>query len=828
MSLEEAIRAGRGEVVAWLRGKDEASRRASAPAVLKLYKSTSGAYQGPEREINRAASVAMMGVATMAELRKARLDLALEQEEVFAVLRDRRPDWLTEWAAFSLERQPHGFRWLFVRRLEDEGLCQRPDGEGYWLGMIQAAGRDGALALVERYPELDLWRLFEVEGAGEFSLAAFDKYTADERGWAHGLRELSRRGLLERSRLLDASLQALGRDFEQFRAGWFSRFHDLLEPSLEERQARVGAYVGLLGSRIGPTVSFALRALNGLAVEVVEPLAPALTAREKGTALAALKLLSASNSPRVALVAAEGLGHAATEVQKAAWKLVSERGTGTDTALRGAVQERVEGVSATLAPTIRTWLGAPSSQSSPAPLPASPREGRQPVIPVADGDELLELLSRLLETGEPALDLERAMDGVSRLCAENPGKAGAPLLKRAEQRLKRPAGRCQTEMARLAVAWLGRRLSPRPEDYQVQLGSFLSARVDELCARVVVGRNAPLAALPAWSDGRVDPAGIQLPADPLDLAQALLRLAPGRGDGPGEGGDALRFATGGTAQVGPTAPLWAAAARARCPHSDCAEVEARHPGLGNACQPGFAIFEEHNHLWVRLTGLSLPEPMLQLPTLLVWASSGDDTPADRRWQATIWPNGRPAWWARGSLALGNNLDWWEADWADVVYLESLLEPVPLEVHGRRLLALGLAAKEAGQSGMAIDALAAALSQGRVDPRELAATFAELNELLKPARWARTLAETARVSEAVAAQVYDLLERHLALAPPAGELVELLVELGAGLERSLVDPLAREALASLKGSGKAARAAKIALSQQVSGLAQNPSVSSKLT
>ena len=58
------------------------------------------------------------------------------------------------------------------------------------------------------------------------------------------------------------------------------------------------------------------------------------------------------------------------------------------------------------------------------------------------------------------------------------------------------------------------------------------------------------------------------------------------------------------------------------------------------------------------------------------------------------------------------------------------------------------------------------------------------------------------------QVYDLLERHLALAPPAGELVEL----GARLERSLVDPVAREALASLKGSGKAARAAKIALSQ----------------
>ena len=64
--------------------------------------------------------------------------------------------------------------------------------------------------------------------------------------------------------LLDASLEALSRDFVQMRSGWFSRFHEELKPSLDERAARVDRYLLLLGSTIAPTVSFAVKALQKL------------------------------------------------------------------------------------------------------------------------------------------------------------------------------------------------------------------------------------------------------------------------------------------------------------------------------------------------------------------------------------------------------------------------------------------------------------------------------------------------------------------------------------------------------------------------------------
>jgi hypothetical protein len=47
----------------------------------------------------------------------------------------------------------------------------------------------------------------------------------------------------------DATLDALGRGFSAFRAGWFMRFHDALEPTDAERRERLRAYLDLLASR---------------------------------------------------------------------------------------------------------------------------------------------------------------------------------------------------------------------------------------------------------------------------------------------------------------------------------------------------------------------------------------------------------------------------------------------------------------------------------------------------------------------------------------------------------------------------------------------------
>src|SRR5262249_28739655 len=136
--------------------------------------------------------------------------------------------------------------------------------------------------------EREVWRLFEVEGNGEFSLAARDKYSRNEATWEAGLVALAAEESLPRARLLDASLDALQRDFAQFRAGWFSRFHEALEPTIEERSERRERYLDLVSSKIPPTMSFALSALSKLdrvnrlpSAAIIERIGPALAARAK-------------------------------------------------------------------------------------------------------------------------------------------------------------------------------------------------------------------------------------------------------------------------------------------------------------------------------------------------------------------------------------------------------------------------------------------------------------------------------------------------------------------------------------------------------------------
>ena len=96
-----------------------------------------------------------------------------------------------------------------------------------------------------------------------------------------------------------------------------------------------------------------------------------------------------------------------------------------------------------------------------------------------------------------------------------------------------------------------------------------------------------------------------------------------------------------------------------------------------------------------------------------------ETAADLRWVLTVWPMQRESWFARAVPGFAGNLDWWEAAWSNRTLLEPLLDPdVPLRPMALLMLALGLAAKEPGESGLATDALIAAIDDGRLDAGKL--------------------------------------------------------------------------------------------------------------
>jgi hypothetical protein len=372
----------------------------------------------------------------------------------------------------------------------------------------------------------------------------------------------------------------------------------------------------------------------------------------------------------------------------------------------------------------------------------------------------------------------------------------------------------------------------------------------------------PLWSAPTHRGGWIDPlvlvqrlvAWQKLGEEPpaIDAALALLRLAPDNrqqalkqlGKQPGEFADAVRYALGGEAKIGKSAALWVAAARARNPLADDPAVEKRFPGLGpdagTAARHAWKFKADpwkHDdqsgvHYRFQLT-TTPPEPKTivgefvdsELVSMLMHHKSryhGEGLGVeDVRWSASWWPAGSEAHFAAGARYLADNLDWWSAEWANKTYLESLLDAdAPLGEMGTLVLCLGLSAKEPGEHTLAADALAAAISDGRVDGRCLAPTMARLLTTagVKPGRWAKVFASVARISPLHAHVVRLTLENTLAeagkgLADPPQDLhhlLELLTELLAECGAAMTSSAARETLERLRGSGKAGKAAKAVL------------------
>ncbi len=827
----------------------------------------------------RAARLAVLGTATLAEIEALGL-LAVppsdEEDAAVALVVALDPSWRPEWAEAIVAVATQ--RFSLARRLVRDGVCRKPTSDAYTLGLLERAtfqhGR-GLRPLGEQLlddPGLledEVYRLFVVEGSGELSLAAHDKYSGAPQRWDSMLADLAARGHLSRVRLLDLSLEALARDTPQFRAGWFSRFHEMLAPTAHERAQRTERYLQLLASRIPPTVTFAVQALGELVgAGLLEPgalidhLVPALRSRTRKTAEGALRLLDRSTRDpahrrAAVLAAAEALAHEATEVQERALRMIEAADLRSDDELRETVARHQPAVSATLRPRVAAWFGEPREEPAVvagAAVPAARREGLRAMEEIRDQGELLDHLAHLLEDPGDADEIERVLAGVSRLPAP-PAAAAAPLLKRARS-LLHEAGRAEVErfaaceLARLAVAWIAGEGVPRVTAIAHGARPFVAGRLAAITSRAALRQVRSLLSAPTHAGGFIDPLTLVerwragTGNDPWDLVLALLRLAgDGRADAlaaardvPGETGAALRHALGAPGlPIGPSAWLWIAAARARDPRTDDTAVETRHPGLGagagyagrflarhesTTSNHGGRVYTHHTLRVDREPVVPAEVPALHLSVLLHAVAAGrrwygpsiaGSDASEIRWSFTLWPGHPEPLFAEGVELLAVHRD--GSQRALATYLEPLLQPhTRLGPNAARLLALGLAAKETSARGLATDALVTMIEDGRYDVEVLGAPMAALlpTGMVKPARWAKALAEVARVTPGHARAVAALLVRALRGAPPRdlapllGLLVELFAEHGGSVGDSEV--LAQLAVVAAQ-DGKAGQQAR---------------------
>ncbi|MEO1112662.1 MAG: DUF6493 family protein [Pseudomonadota bacterium] len=855
----------------------QGDRRPHAKAVAKLY--SDHVLFGFEQRGDKATRprdrdaviVGLFATATLSELKKlgfVPMPASVPIQDVFRVL---ELDFAQGLVDHLVEQNPHAIG--NAAPLWQDGLARRPESDGIILGYYgiwhERWGVDEEVLLSR-----DVWRFFEVEGGGEFSLANHDKFAKQGTPtWSDRLIGYAEAGKLDRQRLLDASLDALERDFGQYRAGWYSRFHTALAPTKEEISARAGRYLGLLSSSVPPTVSFALKFVQAAdKSDLLDPgkllssLEPALQARSKGTVLAALKLVerAAARDKKIRSEAAKAVTLALVSedagVQKAALDVIEKLSDDDEGKVHVLLADYVDLVAPSLRSRIAGMAGRAVQQC--AGESTDPVEPVQAVVisPPEGADEALALYLSVLEAPRDPIDVERAIDGMSRFGAalrENETLL-SPLKKRARQVWARPGG----VGVRAALALTGRALCEglpigsltgeeggRETDVLVdetRMQSLHLARNSDMLDRILAGVSLPLLSLPGDSSGAItatvlcerlqiySTAGV-LPGT-ADLSLALMRLdAETAGltadlSRTSEAERAFAYAMGNDVEVGPTPDLWAAAWQARRPVREDSRIAVlfgkRYPDCGVPAQMALDVVRKDSkcgaYFWVDVTVPITPDVDGEGGGLRsVLAGKESKTPyqlrqcgstfADVAWASLCRPSAPDLFFRQALL----HQDVWQklTDNHTRAYLEPLFRPGPVvSPMGAGVLAYYMAVEDKSVTSLAAEAAAETLANRRLAVSDFASAIKAflLSGALPTTRWTKGFAAMAEAG--AAPHVRDAIGLILDFAPEhcprdLGGMLELYYELhiDAGTAPERAETLT--CLASLPGGGKTAKFSK---------------------
>ncbi|MCP5024630.1 MAG: hypothetical protein GY930_23055 [bacterium] len=703
--------------------------------------------------------------------------------------------------------------------------------------------------------------LFEREGNAADSLANADKWSLAGYRWSEAFPELIKRGFLVREWVIDRGLQALEQDFTANRAGWFQRLLRDLDLSMEEISAREDRYLGLLGSRVRTTVTFATDALSRLhkagrinAGSFFAAASPCLLDRTKKVPLTALRMvkgmvqedsnLASQAGPLIAL----GLSHQHVDVQRRALALLDHIREHLDDESRRNAREAAQYLAPSLAvkaghwlfpekdiedrsddstrmgdtkcsnfdteqalerlsPSVRKMLQLEGAEAS-AELSAIPEgtllplepEG-PPVMPLDTGESfVLEVLAHLEEPHQ-LIRSERTLDALIRFVPQDLGS---------------------DQLATLAAAATRTLNRNPPETY----GSGASARSE--FAEILYGWVHHSEVDFPNVHGHVLPIHTYLDLRRLEVVQRFadrgvgLASLPTAQDGSIDSAHVNRLADAGRYGKTDCGFLWA---RACSNHGPA-------PGWVNTSE-GLVLRSresgEYRWEWLFDDGqkdqrLPIPSGLLVLPSKSkkhgFWPdmSIALDDPLPIREVASLGFRAPECVAQLFARILSHNLDFSSAYWQNRCLLEPLLrQDVALARNGQVLMALGLACKERHERSIAIDACISAIHDGRLSPVALGSAIRWLMPSLlgRPMRWADSFKDVAEVSILHSRFVQVTLVEAL-----GGELPTKIHGLAALLERlhevsvltglPVALPATRAYLDTIKGSSKAAKLARTLL------------------
>jgi hypothetical protein len=684
--------------------------------------------------------------------------------------------------------------WSLVRRAVREGLIERPEGEGYVRAMVHgvAAGREDHGRLESVYDGLladpalldeDVWLVFEHEVGSELANSAVWSYSGGqysglgENRWIYALTRLADDGRLDRQRLLDASLDALMRDFRPSTLTWYAQLHEALEPTHDERAARLDRYLALVTSPAAPTLKAGLAALKALGESVPsDDLARASTAAlvqpQKTHAVAMLRQLEAAVKrdekarPALLAAAAEALAHEKPDVQERALKLLERY---EQDAPRAELLAYIDVVTPMLRSRLERLTGletdreiaAPPLEELTGPAAVAVRNGRwpdprmpelrptdEPLAQVESVDELIELTSALLEGQGSGDDAERFLDGVSRLCDQRPRgfKARTRSLRERAQPpwLAFPDATSGYHLISIVVAaWVSgtRPVSPaRPT-----IGGFLVGRAVEVAVRARKRAARPLVSFPTHERGWLDPDALAARSQPKNR---LFKRTPDAADLRVGG---LRALSGPAVGLMPELTIGRRRWGGDPPRRVGVQITSMPPGLASMREVVDSL---------RWMGRDEVDWYVGDPSFPVEDALG------AKWLMTLLPAFPEIQFARALTAIVDFVDVNPYRHPEVV-LEWMLDPtVPLRDPAWTAVGAALVAKSADLRRAATDVVVATIKDGRFDPERLGHGIAWLcgNGFGTLTRIEAPLRDAARVSPLHAVQILRAIEAFLVGCP----------------------------------------------------------------
>ncbi|MEV0173824.1 DUF6493 family protein [Streptomyces sp. NPDC050803] len=443
-ALMDAVRAGRAaEVAGLLDGMTDAERRIHFPELKALR-----AELRPERwdaqarralpALHMAGAACQTGAAAVANWLAA-ADFRWSQASptlLIDILADRDLAWLAD-VTHRLAQRPVSARVPFalMAGLVRLSACAAPTTEAYVQGWLMHIGSawtrsDSIVDRLRQEPHLTelVAALFEIDDIGSVL-----GWVADDgpNTWTGSLARLTEEGVLERKSMVDGCVARLLRGGRPADHRVFLRLLKALALTRDEERERMADWTALASDAASPVATHAQSVLAGLALDgelpprrLAEMSDGVLFRPEKKLVRAQLVLLGkvlardASAADVLLPAAAQGLGHADSEVQERAVKLVERHAVKIGDP---GVREELAAAAGQLTPVLRGRvagaLGVEPVTAQPGAyeelLPPVPVPTRLAPAPESAG-ELAEEVGALLASGDEVAEFERALDGLVR------------------------------------------------------------------------------------------------------------------------------------------------------------------------------------------------------------------------------------------------------------------------------------------------------------------------------------------------------------------------------------------------------------------------------